>query len=214
MCARPASELWAAGFRDVCRPWACRVCLWGRSSYGPAWRCLFQPTLPQDEPFESRAHENSARAPLLSPLSNLFCLAAAAACQTACYRRRRQSWRSTGRRVRVCVCVCVCACVRACVLTVFSSVFSLFFLLLFLVLSGPGGNSRPAGWRSSGLCDGDSQAFSGLTFHTPRSEPRESCQLCGVRPNCPNFSRFPTRPLEGGVGVGLCCIPPGPSYRV
>ena len=23
MCARPASELWAAGFRDVCRPWAC-----------------------------------------------------------------------------------------------------------------------------------------------------------------------------------------------
>ena len=108
-----------------------------------------------------------------------------------------------------CVCVYVFVCVRACVCTycVFIGVLAVFSSV---VLSGPGGNSRPADWRSSGLCDGDSQAFSGLTFHTPRSEPRESCQLCGVRPNCPNFSRFPTRPSEGGVGVGLCCIPPGP----
>ena len=152
------------------------MCLWGRSSYGPAWRCLFQPTLPQDEPFESRAHENSARAPLLSPLSNLFCLAAAAACQTACYRRRRQSWRSTGRRVRVCVCVCVCASVRAYLLC-FHRCSRCFFFCCSL---RPGGkHSRPAGWRSSGLCDGDSQAFSVLTFHTPvrSQEDPANCYL-------------------------------------
>ena len=43
------------------------MCLWGRSSYGPAWRCLFQPTLPQDEPFESRA-ACTVLALLLTPL--------------------------------------------------------------------------------------------------------------------------------------------------
>ena len=49
------------------------MCLRGRSYYGPAWRCLFQPTLPQDEPFESRAACTVLAfllTPLLSPLSN------------------------------------------------------------------------------------------------------------------------------------------------
>ena len=75
--------------------------------------------------------------------------------------------------------MCVCACVRACVLTVFSSVFSLFFLLLFSPARGetPG---QLAGGRVA-CVTATRRPFTGLTFHTPRSEPSRILKLLYFR---------------------------------
>ena len=145
MCARPASELWAAGFRDVCRPWAC-ACGDAHPMGQPGGACFSPPSHRT-----SRLRAEPTRTPHVHPCYH--------PCRTCCASPRPPRARlpatdgvgKAGVALGVeCVCVYVCVCVRPCVRTycVFIGVLAVFSRLsqLFEISYTP---SR--GWGGGGV---------------------------------------------------------------
>ena len=112
MCARPASELWAAGFRDVCRPWAC-ACGDAHPMGQPGGACFSPPSHRT-----SRLRAEPTRTPHVLPCYH--------PCRT-CFasprppRARLPATDGVGKAGVAlgveCVCVYMCVCVRPCVRT-------------------------------------------------------------------------------------------------